>query len=57
MNTTPQTYPIAALQQLPAGYGNNSSTTTPITNPAVLNTVTFTFASGFSVNGAVGTVK
>jgi hypothetical protein len=54
---TPQTYTIAALQQLPAGYGNNSSTTTPINNPAVLNTVTFTFASGFSVNGTVGTVK
>jgi hypothetical protein len=57
MNTPPQTYPIATLQQLPAGYGNNSTTTTPINNPAVLNTVTFTFAPGFSVNGTVGTVK
>jgi hypothetical protein len=49
--TTAQTYTIAAIQTLPGGYATSS------TNPAVLNTLTFTTTSGFNVNGTVGTVK
>jgi hypothetical protein len=50
-STAPLTYTIAAVQTLPSAYATSSS------NPTVLNTLTFTTTSGFSVNGTVGTVK
>jgi hypothetical protein len=50
--TTPQTYTLAAVQQLPS-----SAYAIGGLNPAILNSVTFTFAAGYSVNGTVGTVK
>jgi hypothetical protein len=47
--STPQTYTIEAVQQLPsAAYGSNR---------VVLNSVTFSITAGISVNGTVGTVK
>jgi hypothetical protein len=48
---TPPTYTIAAIQTLPSVYATSTS------NPAVLNTLTFTLTSSFGVNGTVGTVK
>jgi hypothetical protein len=50
--TAAQTYTLQVTQQLPAGYPAVTGV-----NPLLLNSVTFSVTSGYSVNGTVGTVK